>query len=217
MARTTSPCFSHRPLWRTTLAVLLALAPFGLAHAQRSIRGRAESRPAAPSPAPAPGRDEPANALPPSQARASEPTEADVAVLRAIAYMFEPAPREVRVLAVGDVALLGDPRALDALAHMILDPDPQVAQAAVEAVTRFRHPRAEQILANVIHHPSLTVGLKLAAVRGLPFQDTPSSRELLTELSNSERQAPPLREAATDMLKQLVTGGGFGLATESTK
>ncbi len=204
------------PLW----LLVLALVPLVPAQAQRAIRGQVESQRRAPAqkpPAPPPSDDEPANALPPVNPRATAATEADVAVLRAIGYLFEPAPREIRVLAVGDVALLGDPRGLDPLAHMILDPDPVVAEAAALAVGRFKHPRAEQILANVVHHPSLSVALKLAAVRGLPLQDTPSSRELLTELSTSERQAPPVRELATELLKLMATGSALGLSMESQK
>ncbi len=213
-----------RPVPPWLLALVPALALVGTAppaHAQRAIRGQAESRSGAPaSPKPNPqgsSAEEPQNALPPVNARAASATDADVAVLRAITYLFEPAPREIRVLAVGDVALLGDPRGLDPLSHMILDPDPVVAEAAVNAVARFKHPRAEQILANVAHHPSLSVALKLAAVRGLPFQDTPSSRELLTELSTSDRQAPPVRETALELLKQLATGPVRGLSMESQK
>jgi hypothetical protein len=178
------------------LAVLLALGVCGPVHAQTRRGGKT----APPASSLGSGREDPP---PPPRPVA---TEADLAVLRAIGFLFEPAPREIRVIAVGDVALLGDPRGLDPLAHMILDPDPVVAQAAIEAVGRFRHPRAEQILSNVVRHDGLPVALKLAAVRALPFQDTPSSRELLSELSVSDRQAPPIRKTATDMIRLLGAG-----------
>ncbi len=179
-------------LARAALVLALVL-PAGAAHAQaKKAPKAAQPQKAAPEPAPS---------------RTSECAEADVAVLRALSFMFEPAPREIRIIAVEDVALLGDARGLDPLAHMILDPDPLVAKAAVRAVGQFKHPRAEQILANVLRHPMLTVQLKIVAVRALPFQDTPSSRELLTELSSSEEQAPPVREAAVEMIQQMAGGG----------
>lgn len=144
-------------------------------------------------------KEEPGEDAPVASARSAQ-DEADLSLLRALLFVFQPAPREIRVIAVEDLALLGDPRALDALAHLVLDPDPSVALAAVETVTHFQHPRAEEILGNVIRYPSLSPTLKLAAVRGLPLQGTASARALLTEISRSSDYAPALRGAAQTAL-----------------
>ena len=148
-----------------------------------------EEPPACPEPAPCP------------KAPCSED---DVALLRGLQNAFEPAPVEIRVIAVEDLALLQDARALNALAHLALDPDPKVAVAAVETVGHFLHPRAEEILANVIRHPQLAPALKVAAVKALPVQGTPSARELLTEIVNTGRYAPPVTQAARDAIAMMV-------------
>jgi HEAT repeat protein len=132
------------------------------------------------------------------------PHEADIALLRALLYAFEPAPREIRIIATEDLALLGDPRALDALAHLVFDRDPEVARAAVRAVARFRHPRADQMLGNIIWHPALPETLKVIAVEGLPFQDSARSRELLKEISGSGVVSAPLRNAARNTLERMA-------------
>lgn len=151
--------------------------------------------------------EDPAPAAAPA-ASAAACTEADLSLLRAVEYAFEPAPREIRVIAVEDLALLQDPRALNPLAHLILDPDPAVALAAVRTVGHFQHRRAEEILGNVIRHPQLSPTLKVAAVMGLPLQDTASSRELLTEVANSSRYALPVQRAAKDAIAMMVPPAG---------
>src|SRR5689334_16752285 len=55
----------------------------------------------------------------------------DRAFARAIAAVFEPVPEEIRVLAVEDLALLGDPRALNVLASLLLDSNPKISAAAL--------------------------------------------------------------------------------------
>lgn len=144
-------------------------------------------------------------ATPPPPVAPPPISDADLGLLRALEYAFEPAPREIRVLAVEDLGLLQDPRALNALAHLIFDPDPEVALAAVRTVGHFRAPRAEEILGNVIRHPQLAHPLKTAAVHGLALQGTRGARDLLTELANSTNQPPPVRFAARDVLA-LISG-----------
>jgi hypothetical protein len=100
---------------------------------------------------------------------------ADVALLRALAWAFEPAPLEVRVQAIEDLGLLGDVRALNALAQMCLDPNTAIARAAVRAVGAIRHPRAEEILTNIVKHPGLAEPTRTRALELLPFQNTWSS------------------------------------------
>jgi HEAT repeat protein len=132
------------------------------------------------------------------------PNEADVALLRGLLYAFEPAPREIRILAAEDLALLGDPRALDALAHLVFDRDPEVARAAVRAVTRFQDPRADQMLGNILRHPAVPEPFKVIAVEGLPFQDSPRSRALLTQISISASWPAALRNAARSTLERMA-------------
>lgn len=148
------------------------------------------------------GASAPASALPSPQ------RDADEALLKALLHAFEPAPREVRVLAVEDLALLQDARVLNPLSHLIIDPDPLVAAAAVKSVGRYKHPRAEEILSNVVRHPQLAPALKIAAIRALPFQDSAASRELLSDVANSRAWAPPLKEAARSVISEMVPRSG---------
>ncbi len=103
----------------------------------------------------------------------------DRALLRALQWAFEPAPMEIRVQAVEDLGLLGDPRALNAAAHLVLDPNPPIAKAAVRAVSLIRDPRAEEILSNVVRHPTIAEATKVLALEALPFQNTWSAVRFL--------------------------------------
>jgi hypothetical protein len=166
----------------------------------------ASKRPRKPLPVasqPKSGKQPPAEATT-APAWVPPPNEADVALLRGLLYALEPAPREIRILAAEDLALLGDPRALDALAHLVFDRDPEVARAAVRAVTRFQDPRADQMLGNIIRHPAVPESFKVIAVEGLPFQDSPRSRALLTEISTSASSPAALRNAARSTLERMA-------------
>lgn len=196
------------------LFLLLALvAPAFAAHAQKAADERLKSlmkrstkkKPPAsqlgddkeePS-TPAAAQKAPAAALPTQK-------DADEALLKALLHAFEPAPREVRVLAVEDLALLQDPRVLNPLSHLIIDPDPLVASAAVRSVARYKHPRADEILSNVVRHPHLAPALKVIAIRALPFQDSPASRELLSDVANTRTWPAPLQEAARGAIAEMV-------------
>ena len=50
------------------------------------------------------------------------PARPDVGLLRGLIFATEPNPMEVRIQAIEDLGLLGDPRALNVLAQMIFDP-----------------------------------------------------------------------------------------------
>lgn len=203
-----------RQLVSTALATALVLSPLLAARAQDAVEPRLKSlmkKRSRPAKAPAASQigsakeDDPEDAgATAGTATAASISDADLSLMRGVLYAFEPAPREIRVIAVEDLALLGDARALNPLAHLILDPDPAVALAATRAVARFPHPRAEEILGNVIRHPNLSQVLKVAAIRGLPYQDSASARELLTSLSNDRQWAVPLRQAAQAVLAEMV-------------
>jgi hypothetical protein len=121
----------------------------------------------------------------------------------ALLRVFEPAPPEVRVLAIQDLALLGDPRALNPLAQLVVDLNPAVQRAAIAAISKFRAERAEEILANVVRHPTLTDALKLRAIDALPFQDPTRARGLLEEIAHEPRHGYNLRTAAQKALQRL--------------
>jgi len=116
-------------------------------------------------------------------------SDADTALIRGLLFAFEPAPTEIRVLAVEDLGLLGDPRALNPLAQLLVDPNPAVQTAALKSIAAMRSPRSEEILSNVARHPALPDRLKLSAVQAVLFQNTVSSLVFL---------------------KQVMRGGTFG-------
>ncbi len=137
----------------------------------------------APAPAPAPG-------------------DGDVALVRALAWAFEPAPLEIRVVAIEDLALLGDPRALNPLASMIFDGQPAIQDAALDAITHFATPRAVEILSNVIRHPLLADRLKLKSIDALLFQRASAAHEMLASVAEGQEYNPTVRDAARAALEQ---------------
>ncbi|MGQ0504833.1 MAG: HEAT repeat domain-containing protein [Myxococcaceae bacterium] len=143
---------------------------------------------------------------PKEEVDASGPTssrDADLALLRGLLFALEPSPPEIRVQAMEDLALVGDPRALNLLAQLIFDGNPNVQLAAVKTVTKFQTPRAEEILCNVIRHPQVAEMLKVRAVEGLLFQRTASSLEMLEEVSKQPRYNSRLQTAARAALQDL--------------
>ncbi len=138
----------------------------------------------APTPPPAPTPDAPA------------PVSADTALLRGLLWTTTPAPDEVRAIAIEDLALLGDARALDPLAALLWDPSQRVRAAAVRAVALFQHPRAEEILSDVVRHPAQPEALKLQALGGLLFQRTATARALLQDVARNPRSPASLQSAA---------------------
>jgi HEAT repeat protein len=148
-------------------------------------------------------------------------SEADSALLRALLCAFEPGPEEIRVLAVEDLGLLGDARALNALATLVFDPSVAVQNAALHTVAQFRTPRAEEILENVVRHPRIPEPMKVKALQALPYQASSTSREFLNEIATSGRQGSAIRAAARLVLQDLqppfvprvpVTAGPLGAA-----
>jgi HEAT repeat protein len=140
---------------------------------------------------------------PPASGLTVTAEESDRALLRGLLFAYEPAPTEIRVLAIEDLALLGDARALNVLAQLILDPNPLVQQASVRAVRAFQTPRAEEILENVIRHPRIADPLKLYALQSLPFQRSATAREFLQLVSREEeRFGAQLAQAARNALQR---------------
>jgi HEAT repeat protein len=135
-------------------------------------------------------------------AQATTPDD-DSAFARAIGFAFEPAPVEIRSLAIEDLALLHDPRALNPLAALIFDPQPLVQSAAVRAISRFQAPRAEEILANVARHPTLPERVRVLALESLVYQRTPGARETLNQFAQSSRFGFVLRDTARRALAEL--------------
>ncbi|QDE97046.1 HEAT repeat domain-containing protein [Myxococcus xanthus] len=148
--------------------------------------------------APAPSGPAP---TPPVEA-APAPATDDAALLRGLVGAVRPAPEEIRAIAIEDLALLGDARALDALATLLWDPNPRIQQAALRAVTLFQHPRAEEILANVVRHPRLPDALKIQALNGLVFQRTPTARRAVQDAAVDSRLTAGVQNAARAVVSQ---------------
>lgn len=124
----------------------------------------------------------------------------DQGLMRALLFAFEPAPQEIRVIAVEDLGLLGDSRTLNPLSQILFDLNPAVQQAALRSIARYQHPRAEEILCNVVRHPLLPERLKVRALDALVLQRSPTAREFLTRVQGNGSVAAPLRDAARKAL-----------------
>lgn len=138
---------------------------------------------------------------PPTQAIGT--TEADVAFLRALLWALEPAPTEIRVIAVEDLGLLGDSRALNPLAELLVDPNPAVQSAALKSIAALRYPRSEEILTNVARHPTLPERLKLSAVDAVLFQNTSSAIVFLKHVARGAGFNFNLQNAARRALAEV--------------
>lgn len=147
--------------------------------------------------------DEPAA---PKAAAAQRVSDSDAGLLRALLYAFEPAPTEIRVIAIEDLGLLGDTRALNPLAQLVMDANPAVQQAAVRAIASIQHPRAEAILSNIVRHPSISEKVKIAAIDGLIFQNSTTSVQFLDFLSKWKGFHPALQQQARRVLSELPPG-----------
>jgi hypothetical protein len=133
----------------------------------------------------------------------SSPAELDGALLRAVLFAFEPAPTEIRIIAIEDLGLLGDPRSLNPLAQLVMDPNVNVQLAALRAIGAMQHPRSEAILANIVRHPLISERVKLAAIDALLFQNTSSSIAFLRQLSKGGAFHPVLQQQARNVLLDL--------------
>ncbi len=129
--------------------------------------------------------------------------DADLALLRALLWALEPAPTEIRVIAVEDLGLLGDPRALNPLAELLIDPNPAVQSAALKSIAALRYPRSEEILTNVARHPTLPERLKLSAVDAVLFQNTSTAIVFLKQVSRSSSFNFNLQSAAKRALAEV--------------
>lgn len=123
----------------------------------------------------------------------------DQALLRAILWATEPGPEEIRTIAIEDLALLGDPRALAPLSALLWDPNPRIQQAVVRAVALFQHPRAEEILSSVVRNTRLPDALKIQALDGLLYQRTPSARATVEATSRDPRLPLAIQSAALNV------------------
>ncbi|WP_224362076.1 HEAT repeat domain-containing protein [Hyalangium versicolor] len=132
-------------------------------------------------------------------AATSAPVSPDVALLRAILWTSEPAPDEIRAIAIEDLALLGDARALGPLSALLGDPNPRVQTAAVRAVALFQHPRAEEILTSVVRSTRLPDALKIQALDGLLYQRTPSAKAAVEAASRDPRLPYAIQSAAMNV------------------
>ncbi len=130
-------------------------------------------------------------------------SEADQALLRGLLWALEPAPTEIRVIAVEDLGLLGDPRALNPLAELLIDPNPAVQSAALKSIAALRCPRSEEILTNIARHPTLPERLKLSAVDAVVFQNTKSAIVFLKQVARGNFFNSTLQNAARRALAEV--------------
>ncbi|MDY7230860.1 HEAT repeat domain-containing protein [Hyalangium rubrum] len=135
----------------------------------------------------------------PESAATGAPVGPDAALLRGLLWASEPTPEEIRAMAIEDLALLGDPRALNPLATLLWDPNPRVQAAALRAVALFQHPRAEEILSAVVRHPKLPDTLKIQALDGLLYQRTASARATVEAASKDPRLPLAIQSAALNV------------------
>ena len=131
--------------------------------------------------------------------------DADRGLLKGLLFAFEPAPTEIRVIAVEDLGLLGDPRALNALAQMVMDPNPVVQAAAIRAIRNITHPRAEAILANVVRHPSIGDTVKSQAIEALLFQNSNSALAFIAQTARGG-VSPAVQSTARRMMMEVPIG-----------
>ncbi|MCP3104996.1 HEAT repeat domain-containing protein [Myxococcus sp. K15C18031901] len=162
--------------------------------------------PAPPKGRPAPPAQQvPAPVQAPTKAPPAEvatPASDDTALLRGLLWAARPAPEEIRAIAIEDLALLGDARALDSLATLLWDPNPRTQQAVLRAVALFQHPRAEEILGNVVRHPRLPDSLKIQALNGLVFQRTATARRTVQDAAMDTRLSSSVQTAARAVATQ---------------
>lgn len=144
---------------------------------------------------------------PPKTASATKTiSDADTGLLKALLFAFEPAPTEIRIIAVEDLGILGDPRALNALAQLVMDPNPAVQLAAVRAIASIQNPRAETILSRIVTHPMLSEKVKLSAIESLLFQNSQTSVDFLSFLTRANGYHPVLQQQARRVLAELPPG-----------
>ena len=128
----------------------------------------------------------------------------DSALLRAILAAHAPAPQEIRVLAVENLALLGDPRALDVLGELLRDGSPAVQAAALRAIRAFQHPRAEQLLVDLVRDPRAQEPLRVGAVEALAFQRSASAIAFLRSVRADPRYGAKLQNTARVVLDRVA-------------
>lgn len=128
----------------------------------------------------------------------------DRALLHAVLAVHAPAPEEIRVIAIEDLGLLGDPRALDVLGSLLRDRGAVIPLAALRAVRAFRTPRAEELLTSVVRDREAPEALKQGALEALAFQGSASSRAFLAEVRGDAAYGPRLQGTAKAVLERLA-------------
>jgi hypothetical protein len=117
-------------------------------------------------------------------------------------FATEPAPEEIRALAIEDLGFLGDERVLGTLALLIQDPALAIQMAALRAVRSYPTPRAEEILANAAGDPALSDGPKLYAVESMAFFRTRTAKQFLENVKESPSFSSKLQAAAQKTLQR---------------
>jgi HEAT repeat protein len=130
----------------------------------------------APASAQAPGAPPPAGAPP----LVAAPADADRALLAATSAAVEPAPLEVRVLAVEELGLLGDTRAVPLLRRLLIsESQPALQRAAVRALRALGTPEAVSVLDEGLRTGRLSYEAARELVAALPYLRWEAARAAL--------------------------------------
>jgi HEAT repeat protein len=121
--------------------------------------------------------------------------EADRAFVAAVQEAVRPAPVEVRVLAVEDLGLLGDPRATSLLRRLLFaERSVAIQRAAVRALRALGTAEAAQVLDEALR-VQLPLEVSTELVLALPYLRWTRARETLAWAAGAEGP-PALREVA---------------------
>ena len=140
----------------------------------------------------APSLADPAGAPP----LVAAPSDADRALLAASSAAVEPAPLEVRVLAVEELGLLGDGRTIPLLRRLLVaEQHPALQRAAVKALRALGTPAAASVLDEALRTARLSVEGAREVVSALPWLRWEQSRATL-QWAAAHAASPELRAAA---------------------
>lgn len=124
------------------------------------------------------------------------PSDADRALIAASSAAVEPGPLEVRVLAVEDLGLLGDGRAVPLLRRLLVtEQHPALQRAAVKALRALGSPAAASVLDEALRTARLSLEGARELLSALPWLRWEQSRATL-QWAAASAALPELRAAA---------------------
>ena len=130
-----------------------------------------------------------------------------LSLVTALSAAMEPTPSEIRAIAVEDLGMLDDPRALNALSNWVLDASPGVQRAALRAIGSIQHPRAEEILKGVVRRNTVSERMRMMAAELLLYQRTRSALAFLGSVKVSSWAPGSVKSVAQRVLEENPPGG----------